>query len=186
MAPNQRKAEKVQWAVSKSKAALRQGLLSGEIKPKMKPKQIWLMHPAHKEWSDQDPERGYSNWASNLATLRESYAKDKDRMAQDVTSYAHDLGVVNNLRGPNSKTPWHKSEAFKQLKVDVRAGKHKELKPAELHQTHDSYKEFTLEEFRKHIYQIADAEPKQQKRFERKKKAAECPELLKDHFRNTE
>ena len=169
-----------EWEKSKSKAILRRDLLNNTIKPEMKPKQIFEMHPEeHGKWE-------YANWTNNLRNLQAAYNRDNGRMVQDCLSYGHDPAIVNSLRLASAdpgKIPWHKSEAFKSLKEDVRAGEHKKKKPKDLRQTKEEYKAFELDEFRSHIYQIADSEAKQEIRFERKKKAWKWPEIHEDHPR---
>ena len=107
-------------------------------------------------------------------------------MVQDCLSYGHDRAIVNSLCAASAdpeKVPWHKSEAFKSLKEDVQAAEHKKKKPKDLHESKEEYKAFELDEFRPHIYQIADSEAKRAIRFERKKKAWKWPEVHEDHPR---
>ena len=128
----------------------------------MMPKQVWLMHLAHKEWTDQT-KTGYNNFCRNLRTLRAAIDRDRDRMLKDVQSYGPDRAIVNAMRAsdPNYKTPWYKSDAFKLLKQDVQDEVQKKMKPKQLHASRDEYSAFDLNEFRPHIYQITNAEPKQ-------------------------
>lgn len=179
------KKKKISWDKSESRKIVRQGILSNQITPNMTPLQVWLMHPAHKEWTDQNPKNGKNNFRTNLKTMREGIARDRERMAEDVASYGHDRSIVDGFRAadPDYKIPWHKSDAYRLLKEAVRAGLHKTMTPMELHQSKPEYQEFTLKEFRPHIYQIADEEAKREKRWQRKKKKAQYPELLKDHPR---
>jgi hypothetical protein len=65
---------------------------------------------------------------------------------------------------------WHKSEANELLKKDIDADKHLLMKPALLHRTRKEYEEFTLEVFRKRIYQEVDSRSKRAYRFEKKNK----------------
>jgi len=166
------------WAESKSKALLRSELLSGTITPEMKPRDVFALHPEeHGKWN-------YGNWSTNLRTLRAAIDRDRGRMQRDVISYGHDLATVKALRAPTDKTPWHRSPAFRLLKQDIDDGKHKQMKPKELYESRPEYHtDFTLEEFRKHIYQENDSRPKRKIRFERKKKTWLYPELHKDHPR---
>ena len=166
------------WADSKSKALLRSELLSGIITPDMEPQAAFDLHPEeHSKWN-------YNNWTSNLQTLWAAINRDRGRMQQDAVSYGHDLAIVKSMRKPTDRIPWHRSPAFWLLKQDVDEGKHKDMKPKELYMTRPEYHTaFTLEEFRKHIYQEVNSRPKQKIRFECKKKAWLYPELHKDHPR---
>lgn len=168
--------EKEEWANSASKAILRAGILSGEIKPEMKPKQVFDLNPTqHGKWN-------YQNWRSNLRTLRNAIKRDRDRMQKDCIAYGHDLAIIKGVR--KNTTPWHRSIASQFLKQDIRDGKHIGIKPAAFHKSRPAYEVFDLLEFWKHIYhQEVDAEPKRAIRFERKKKRWQYPELSKDHPR---
>ena len=100
-------------------------------------------------------------------------------MLDDVTAYATDQKLVQSLRAanPNNKPRWHGSDAERLLKEDVANGKHLKMKPRFLYDSKPEYKVFSLDEFRPHIYQMVDAEPKRAYRFEKKKKGWLYPEL---------
>ena len=103
-------------------------------------------------------------------------------MAEDVASFGHDIAKVLVMRPPDAKTPYHRSAARPLLEKDVAEGKHKQMKPKELYQTRPEYQmDFTLEEFRKHVYQEADAIPKRKARWEANKKKWLYPEVHKNH-----
>ena len=148
------------------------------ITPEMSPRAVFDLHPEeHSKWN-------YKNSSSNLRTLRAAIDRDRGRMQRDAIAYGHDLESVKALRAPTDKTPWHRSPAFRLLKQDMDDGKHKQMKPKDLYESQPEYHtNFTLEEFRKHIYQEIDSRPKRDIRFERKKKAWLYPELHKDHPR---
>lgn len=177
--PSEQETNDEKWAKSKSKALLHAGLISGEITPTMKPKQVWNMHPSiHGKWN-------YVSWSNNLHSLRSAINRDRGRMLDDVTAYGNDREKLNNLRSsqPNPKPVWHTSDAAKLLKQDIKEGKHETMKPKELHKTRPEYLVFDLGVFCKHIYQELDSVPKREMRFERKKKAWKYPKLHKDHPR---
>lgn len=167
------------WQNSAAKALLRAAILSGEITDDMLPKDVFNLCPEeHGKWK-------YENWSASLARLRNSIARDRERMTRDVLSYANDLEIVQ--RGRDSSTtlvPWHRSAACALLKADVKAGLHNQMKPQALYLTRREYHEhFQLKEFRRHIYQEVDKESKRAVRFEKKKKAWLYPELHKEHPR---
>jgi hypothetical protein len=173
---NRKKKKKQPWADGQSKALLRSGILSGEITPQMKPQEIWNLHPeVHGAW-------GYANWSNNLRTLRSAIERDRSRMQQDALAYGQTIAIVSAL--PRSNEPvWSLSAAPALLKKDVDDNKHKELKPKELWQSRQEYQEFSLEEFRPHIYQEVDCRPKREIRFQRKKSTWQYPEVHTDHPR---
>lgn len=176
--------EKEAWALSKSKAMLRMGLLNGSITSNMGPKQIYEMDLEHSKW-------GYTNWCNNLRNLRAAIERDRGRMARDCIAYGHDFAIVKEYQATNprrqAKPKWRGSEAERLLKIDVDNGKHLEMKPFFLHQTNEAYQMFDLAVFGKHIYQEIDRRPKQAIRFEKKKRGWKYPELHgnNDELRNT-
>lgn len=175
------KEVKETWANSKSKALLRTGILSGQIKDTMMPKQVFDMHPEeHGKWK-------YSNWSNNLRTLRNAVNRDKGRMLTDLKSYSADIAIIKSKRKPEDKIPWHRSEAAKHIKEDVDNGLHEELKPMDLFLTRESYCGFFgLDEFRRHLYQEIDSRPKRAIRYEKKKKSWLYPEIHTKDIRHNE
>lgn len=163
------------WAKSASKAVLRSGILTGRIKPTMKPKEVWNMdlevHAPYK--------KNYSNWSKNLRSLQAAIGRDRDRMLNDVAAYGNDIGIINTIRSSqHNKIPWHRSEASCLLKQDMEEGLDKEKKPKDLYKSRPEYFDhFSLEEFRKHIYQRRYSEGKREIRNEKKKKKWKYPEL---------
>jgi hypothetical protein len=171
--------KKESWPNSESKALLRSGILSGLITPTMLPKQVYNMNPeVHKAWK-------YTNWCANLRSLQKAVGRDRGRMLDDVKSFAKDLAIVRQAQLSNPpKKPWHLSDACRLLKDDVSEGRDKTVKPMELYYSRPEYHEhFSLEVFRKHIYQERDSRPKRAFRFEKKKKRWNYPELHQDHPR---
>jgi hypothetical protein len=174
--------EKEAWALSKSKAILRSGLLNGAITPAMQPKEVFNMHPKeHGKWNHQ-------NWSNNLRNLRNAIERDRERMQNDCINCGHDLAILKEFRQKNPHTQrskWRGSKAERTLKKDVDEGKHLTLPPKKLcnHKEWPEHREFDLVVFRKHIHQEVDSRPKRAIRFEKKKKAWKCPELHKNHPR---
>ena len=170
------------WADSESKKVIRAKLLSGEITATMRPKEIFDMDiEVHRPWKNK-----YRNWSDNLRRMRKNVERDKQRMIDDCIAYGHDLAIAKTYR--TNRVAWHRSEAFRLLKQDIKDGRDKNMEPEQLYNSRREYREspFDLTEFRKHLYQIRDAEPKRALRFEKKKKAWKYPELHKNHPRNQE
>lgn len=176
--PKKKKAET--WSKSKAKALLREGLLSGAITATMTPDDAFQLNPEeHRKWP-------YKNWVASFHRLKAAIARDKKRMLEDKAGYEHDLYIVQSQRPADQAIPWHRTDAPKLLKQDIADGLHKSKTPKELynHPDRPQYREAaTLEEFRKHIHQQKDQEPKRAHRFEKKKKAWLYPELHKEHPR---
>ena len=111
-----------------------------------------------------------------MKALRHAVAKDYDRMAEDAESYGHDVELKKILRETDpipcrqqTYPNWHTHEARHSLRQDIAEGKHKAMKPKELHETRTEYQQFPLDVFRHHIYQEAEREERQKARFDKKK-----------------
>jgi hypothetical protein len=48
---------------------------------------------------------------------------------------------------------WSSHAAKHQLVADMKCGKASEMRPKDLYKSHNAYQDFSLEDFRKHIYQ---------------------------------
>ena len=169
------------WANSESKSLLRRQLLTGEITEKMKPLQIFNMRlDVHGVWKSK-----YTNWATNLRTLRKAIAKDQERMKDDSRMYAHDLALLDSLgKGHKHNPPFFESDTYRLIKEDVGNEEHLKMKPSALYKTRKVYEQtMDLTKFRKKIYQVKDQEPKRDIRFQKKKKVWKYPELHEDHPR---
>jgi len=91
---------------------------------------------------------------------------------------------MQQYRRDGKRLPFHLSPAASFLKNDIGDNLHQEMTPTELWLTRLEYcEEWSLEEFRQHLYQEIDKHPKRAYRFERKKKAWKYPELHEDHPR---
>ena len=174
---NVEEREPLDWSKSESKALLRRKLIFDQIPSNLKPKQVFMLdYEVHKAWEEK---KDYENWSKGLNRLRKQIGRDRGRMLTEVGSFGADLAIVNKMRAqnPNPKPRWHGSDAERLLKKDVKEGKHLQLKPRELWLDRNEYRVFSLDEFRPHIYQRADAMGKRKYRFEKKKKAWLYPEL---------
>ena len=92
-------------------------------------------------------------------------------MRDDCEFYGHDLGVLMELRknNPPAKIPWHKSEAKALLEEAINNKKHLTQKPEELYGSKPEFREYRLEQFRKHLHQELDKRTKHEHRFSKKK-----------------
>ena len=106
------------------------------------------------------PEFGYDDptnitkFASRLRSARKQITYDRSRVASDKASLEQDRTThpkpATNYCG---EPEWDGSEAQKQLGKDIDEGKQTTMKPMLLYMSHNEYKKFSLEVFRKHIYQ---------------------------------
>jgi hypothetical protein len=100
-------------------------------------------------------------------------------MQHDCEAYGHDLDVVKALRSDEEAgsrpLSWHLSDARKLLKEDMKANKHKQLKPKDLWLSRPEYQVFDLEPFWKAIHSAADEEAKLLFRMEKKQFRAPPP-----------
>ena len=167
------------WEKSKSQRNVQKGILEGTILPHTTAKELQRMNEVHQKWPT-------AMLQERLEATRKEIERDQHRAKTDAKLYAKDLKFVKELRkATGEKLPWHLSPAAKQLKADMEAGKHNTMKPIDLYRSNPVYFEnFPLEQFRKHIYQNRDAEPKRAYRFEKKKAKAKYPVLLEKHPRS--
>jgi hypothetical protein len=160
------------WIHSAAKKSLRTDIILGKVTTSSDPKDVYVMHNSHKGFP-------FENFKTNLQSLLKAVAKDIARMQHDCEAYGHDLAVVRDLRfneGPGSRPlSWHLSEAREFLKLDMAAGKHKNLKPKELWLSRPEYQVFDLEPFRKAIHAAEDKKAKLVFRMEKKKFRAPPP-----------
>jgi hypothetical protein len=101
---------------------------------------------------------------------------DQERATRDNKAAKHDIALLKKdiaaRVASTGKAHWNGSAAQRLLKLDVDAGRHNLLKPKELYNDPDriEYRHFTLNEFRKHIYQEASSRRQKSYWLSRKKK----------------
>jgi hypothetical protein len=160
------------WIHSLAKKSLRTDIILGKVTANCNPEEVYAMRNSYKRFP-------FKRFKTNLQSLIAAVGKDIARMQHDCETYGHDLGVIKALRSNEEAgsrpLSWHLSDARKLLKVDMVAGKHKQLKPKALWETKDEYKVFTLEVFRKAIHSADDKKAKLAFRMEKKKFRAPPP-----------
>ena len=153
------------WGKSKAKDLLRHDIITGVVKPEMDGATVFLMRPEYQLYKED-------NFKSNFKNLREVIDKQYKRMQQDVQFYAHDRGLLLELRKkeplPGADNQWHQSEARRLLKIDIDNGEHTRKKPSVLYKSREEYQEFPPDVFRKHIHQEVDERSSRLFRFEKK------------------
>jgi len=154
------------WAKSEAKRMLKDDIVTGVVKPFMKPREIFLSRPEFMEYES-------TNFTTNLRTLRDGINKDQKRMQKDCEYYGHDRALLVDLRQtkPPAKDPaksWHKSVARTLLKADITAGKHTQMKPSALYMSRREYQMYDPTVFRKHIHQEVDERASRLSRMQKK------------------
>ena len=140
-----RRNKPADWRNSAAKRILRNDIITGDVLPNDKAKDVWLMHP---EYSAYNP----TNFATNLRNLRNAISRDSARADTDYKAYRHDRAIVQSSI-VNSVPVWHRSLAAKLLKQDMKDEKHNNVKPAELYKSRVEYQCFSQKTFRNRIYQ---------------------------------
>ena len=154
------------WKKSTAKQILQDDIIAGRVTDDMNANQVYQMHDEYRDFPIQ-------NFRANLKRLLKTIEKLQERMRVDCEAYGHDKAILMNeaaLEEAPPFIPWHRSEAKRLLKEDIENNKHKELKPRELWATKTEYQAFSLETFRKHIYQEVETKAKRAYRFAKKNK----------------
>ena len=159
------------WRKSQAKEILKEAIVSGVVTDDMTAKEVHAMRPEYLQFPIE-------NFTSNFERLREAIKNDFKRMQEDCQAYGHDVGLLQLIRlneNPVPKIPWHKSAAKPLLEEDITIGKHLTTKPKDIYHSRVEYREFSLEEFRNHIYQEVDKRAKEAHRFNKKKTRQRAP-----------
>jgi hypothetical protein len=137
------------WRYSEAKDTLRKLLENdgdGTVHS-MDPKDVYKLSPLFQLYK-------YSNFRTNLKSLKDSMKAENGIVNVDEQALAHDRTLIPTKTMTVRGYPrWEGSDAKKLLRDDVKEKKHKNSKPAELRDTREEYKNFPLTVFRKHIYQ---------------------------------
>jgi len=160
---------KLKWSTSIAKSLLKEDIINGRIKDGMDPNEVYQQRPEFQQFP-------LKNFKTNFANLTQSILLHFDRLQLDSDAFGHDLAILEEMRrGTPAAMPWHKSEACKLLKRDIKSGKHLQLWPIELYQSEAAYREFSLEVFRNHIYQERDRLESKEHRFNKKQERSRHP-----------
>ena len=128
----------IPWKDSAAKDQLTNDILEGRVTLGMKPKAVLAMHP--------ELYAPYAkNFSANYRSLQRSIQSLHARRDEDHAWVSHDRRLhppsAVDLRG---YPRWDGHPAQRLLKLDVAAGKHKELLPKQLRLTRPEYMEFPL------------------------------------------
>lgn len=167
------------WKGSKEKLILYNDIVAGVVKEESKPKDVYEMHDGiYKKFV-------YTNFRSNLRTLKNMVKEQMEQATDDATALDHDLAIVGNYYS-STKPRWHNSDAEKLLKEDIDAGRHNRIdpktgepiKPSKFRLDRLEYRVFDLDVFRNHIYQELRA--RRERPYWMAKKAKEHAEKEKE------
>lgn len=160
------------WGKSKAKLTLKDDIVSGNVTDDMDPRDVYNTCEEYQIYA-------FDRFKSNFETLKNAIKRDFERMEMDCIDYGHDFALLKELRknNPIERIPWHKSNAAPLLTKDIKEGKHKVpmFKPKDLYESRPDYREFTLKEFRDHLYQERDKQDKLARRFARKSTRMQHP-----------
>lgn len=139
------------WRYSEAKKLLRNDIIEGRVcRDDMTDEQIYLSRPNYAVYN-------FENFKTNVKNLVDAIIRDQTRANRDNDAAKHDLKILTvdaaTVAASTGKVRWPGSAAARLLKLDIDANKHLELKPKPLHASRVEYQHFSLEEFRKHIYQ---------------------------------
>ena len=139
---NNRNEKPVPWGKSDAKFNLREDIIGGNVTKDMTPNEVYNMRPEYKDYS-------YQNFRTNLRSLRKTVKDHLGRAELDKEFYLHDKHL---FQGVTNCELWHRSEAYKLLKNDVKECKVEGTKPKELYKSKVEYQTFPLKKFRNQIY----------------------------------
>ena len=137
----------VGWRKSAAKKLLHDDVVSGWINREMPAKQA---QTKRHEYLEMDA----TTFANRLRSVRKQVYEKEARAAEDADAYAHDRQLYPIMEvNAQGLRRWHGSQAHKQLIQDMDNNLHITMKPGELYNTREAYKQFSLDKFREHIYQ---------------------------------
>jgi hypothetical protein len=128
------------WEVAKEK--LIQEIVAGRLPSTLPPSKVQLLDPDYAKVPKQ-------NFANNLRDLRKRLKDHQEWADKDAAALAKD----RELHPIEFGGRWPGSSAERCLKDAIEEGKHLRMKPKDLYNDKDEYKDFTLDQFRKHIDQ---------------------------------
>lgn len=153
----------VEWGTSAARDVLYDMIMDGKIENEMKPKQVYLTYLKH--LPEFQPFQDYTalKFASKLSGARKRATKKLDRAAEDQAFFEHDRAIFPAPVVDTKNQPmWKGSEAQTLLRkalADIKSGKKEYQKPRFLFLEHEEwYENYSLEFFRKKIYQEIKAD----------------------------
>lgn len=123
--------KKNQWRNSKAKEILLEGLMNGEIpltKEELSAEEVYRLHPEFQEYP-------YTNFRTNLNSLRKDVRDQKVKTFQDEEALEHDRNLTSRNITQRGYQFWPKAKARDLLVQDLMEGKHERMKPIDLYST---------------------------------------------------
>jgi hypothetical protein len=184
--PTNKSKSETPWRDSQAKCLLVEGLTAGTIpltSHDMPPKEVYNLHDEFKQFK-------YANFRTNLNNLRKDFIDRRKRSAFDEAALKNDRQLVQRGTQTHRGYPfWPETEASKLLEIDLKEGKHRQMKPAALYTTRPEYQVFPLDVFRDHVHQELRSQrerPYWLHKKEQRKKQARGENILEDKGDNEE
>ena len=139
---NNRNKNPTPWAKSDAKFKLREDIIGGVVTKDMRPSEVYNMRPEYMDYN-------YQKFRTNLLSLRKAVKNNLGQAELDRDCYLHDKRLFQK---DSDCEVWHRAEAYKLLKNDIKDGKVEGTKPRELYKSRIEYQDFPLVKFRNQIY----------------------------------
>ena len=174
-----------QWRNSRAREYLMGLIMAGKIPSKdaIKPKQVYDQYLKHRREFKHFQNYTELQFAGKLKYLRDKFEEKQDRRKEDAAAFAHDRTIFPARTQDTKGRPiWAGSETQRLLREDIKAGKHKKIKPKYLYESREEFYDrgFDQDFFRNKIYQeekalkrvawVKDKAEKKKKKEEKKKK----------------
>lgn len=151
--------EKKDWQYSDARKIMAQDMIDNVVPIDVKIQntedlyyELYAHLPAFKEWPYDR-----KTFDRRIASLQEIVTRLKWAAQCDRDALAHDRAMhPQPTHAPNGRLLWKGSEADRWLKVDMHSGLHLQMKPEQLRETRDCYKEFSKRRFSKRIDQLKE------------------------------
>lgn len=130
------------WEIAKEK--LTKEIVDGNLPHDIHPKAVRQLDDSYKNVPEQNFEQNLNELRKRLANFKFYSELDDKALRSDRLYYPE-----------KAENRWAGSEAERLLKIDIDDGRHERMKPKELYEDPNrvAYKEFSLDQFRKHINQ---------------------------------
>jgi hypothetical protein len=141
--PQEQQNTKAAWKIAKP--ILEKDYLEGRATDDMQPAEVIALRP------EIYGKVKATNFGNNWRAMKARFGRDRKRSEEDEVLFLHDMTI--HTLAADLPGYWDGSEAQRLLKKDIERGRHTRYKPEMLRLKRPEYQEFTLDKFRKHIYQ---------------------------------
>ena len=147
----QKKEEEVVWRTPKCKSEAYMLLykirLHSHGSHEMSAEDIYNLHPIFQKYQLSD----FKKYDKSMIKLTD---KHREQIAQQVDAWQrHRMNCPQRTVSSRGKPIWHRHSARGVLVTDTKSGKAGKMKPKELWLSNEHYQDFSLDDFRRHIYQ---------------------------------